>query len=224
MPSLPTRLLAAAALLLASPALGAEPKVESDVDKAIYLIGVGFSRTLQPLMLSEDELALIARGLREGYAGESMKLDEARYGAVLKMLQEERIRKALAEEAPASAAYVETEAKRPGAVRLDSGVIYTEMVTGKGGDVGLTSEVEVHYTGTLRDGSIFDSTVERGKPVKFVIGKVIPCWNEAIPRMKTGGKARIVCPASTAYGEAGVPGAIPPGAALTFDVELLSVN
>jgi FKBP-type peptidyl-prolyl cis-trans isomerase FkpA len=77
----------------------------------------------------------------------------------------------------------------------------------------------------LRDGSVFDSSRERGEPASFALNRVIPCWTEALQRMKVGGKATIVCPADIAYGDRGAPGGvIKPGAALKFEVELLSID
>jgi hypothetical protein len=84
------------------------------------------------------------------------------------------------------------------------------------------STVKAHYHGTLRDGSVFDSSVDRGEPFTSSLARVIPCWREAIPTIKEGGKSKITCPAEVAYGERG-SGAIPGGAALTFEVELIEV-
>jgi FKBP-type peptidyl-prolyl cis-trans isomerase FkpA len=213
------------AAVISTASAQAEPaKVESDQDKAIYLIGVDFSQRLQQLFLTQEEIEIIVRGLREGHAGKAMKLDPAVYGPKLALMQEERAKKALKLEEPKAAAYLEAERKKPGAKVLDSGLIYTEVSAGKGDNAVIGSKVKVHYTGTLRDGDVFDSSVERGTPAEFVLGQVIACWNEAIPRMKVGGKARLVCPADIAYGDTGVPGVIPPGAVLTFDVELLAVE
>jgi FKBP-type peptidyl-prolyl cis-trans isomerase len=103
-------------------------------------------------------------------------------------------------------------------------MIMTRVAAGDGASPSIGSKVTVHYTGKLRDGTVFDSSIERGgPPAEFVIGKVIRCWNEALPLMKEGGKAKLVCPAEIAYGDTGIPGTIPPGAVLTFDVELVSV-
>ena len=81
--------------------------------------------------------------------------------------------------------------------------------------------VEVHYTGTLVDGTVFDSSVDRGEPSEFPLQRVIPCWTEALQKMKKGGKSRLVCPPDIAYGDRGAPGRIPPGSALVFEVELV---
>ena len=89
----------------------------------------------------------------------------------------------------------------------------------------MTDTVTVHYTGTLRDGSVFDSSRDRGEPANFALNRVIPCWTEALQRMKVGGTATIVCPSDIAYGDRGAPGGkIKPGAALKFEVELISIE
>lgn len=215
--SLPLAALALLAAGISVPEARAEAKVENDTQKAIYLIGVDFAERLQSLHLTDAEIEIIARGLREGHAGTAMELDPQVYGPKLMALQKER-------EAPMIAAYIEAERKKPGAKETDSGLIFTELEAGEGDSPADGSKVKVHYTGTLRDGSVFDSSTARGTPAEFVVGKVIACWNEALTMMKPGGKARLVCPAKIAYGDNGVPGAIPPGAVLTFDVELLSVE
>ena len=85
--------------------------------------------------------------------------------------------------------------------------------------------MKVHYHGTLRDGTVFDSSVQRGEPISFPLGGVIPCWTEGVQKMKVGGKAQLVCPPGIAYGERGAGnGKIPPNATLRFEVELLEIN
>ncbi len=86
-----------------------------------------------------------------------------------------------------------------------------------------TSTVRVHYHGTLRDGTVFDSSVQRGEPISFPLNGVIPCWTEGVLKIKVGGKAKLVCPSDTAYGDQG-SGSIPGGAALAFEVELLAIE
>ena len=81
----------------------------------------------------------------------------------------------------------------------------------------------MHYHGTLRDGTVFDSSVDRGEPISFPLSGVIPCWTEGVQKMKVGGKAKLVCPSDTAYGDRGT-GPIKPGAALMFEVQLLGIG
>ena len=97
------------------------------------------------------------------------------------------------------------------------------MTPGNGASPKASDTVKVHYHGTLRDGAVFDSSVDRGTPAEFPLGRVIPCWIEGVQKMKVGGKSKLVCPANLAYGDRGAPPKIQPGAALAFDVELLEI-
>ena len=117
---------------------------------------------------------------------------------------------------------LEKAAKEPGAKTFPSGLIYKELKAGTGENPKPEDTVKVHYTGTFPDGKVFDSSVQRGQPAEFPLRGVIPCWTEGIPKMKVGGKAKLTCPASIAYGAQGRPG-IPGGATLFFDVELLDI-
>lgn len=109
-------------------------------------------------------------------------------------------------------------------VTTASGLVYEELKAGSGEQPTAADKVRVHYVGTFPDGREFDSSVRRGQPAEFPLGRVIKCWTEGVQRMKVGGKARLTCPASIAYGEKGAGGVIPPGATLYFEVELLGVT
>jgi len=87
-----------------------------------------------------------------------------------------------------------------------------------------SDRVNVHYHGTLEDGTVFDSSVARGRPASFPLNRVVPCWTEAVTRLRVGEKAEVVCPPATAYGPRGAPPKIPPNATLTFEIELLSIQ
>ncbi len=115
-------------------------------------------------------------------------------------------------------------AKEPGAVVTDSGLVYRSMKDGSGASPAVTDRVKVHYRGTLVDGKEFDSSYKRNEPAEFPLNRVIKCWTEGVARMKVGGKSKLTCPASIAYGEAGAGGVIPPNATLSFEVELLGIN
>jgi len=110
------------------------------------------------------------------------------------------------------------------AIRTDSGLVYYEMVAGTGAQPSITDTVEVHYHGTLIDGTVFDSSVDRGQTISFPLSNVIRGWQEGLAMMKEGGKATLVIPPELAYGDAGSGGAVPPGATLKFEVELFKVN
>lgn len=126
--------------------------------------------------------------------------------------------------ADAQKAYVEKAAQEQGAVRTPSGMVFIERSPGKGRKPQPTQKVTVHYRGTLIDGKEFDSSLKGGKPVEFRLNQVIPCWTEGLQKMREGAKATLVCPSDLAYRDNGVPGVIPPGATLVFEVELLKVS
>ena len=107
---------------------------------------------------------------------------------------------------------------------LPSGVKITHLSNGSGASPKASDSVKVHYRGTLADGKEFDSSYKRNAPATFPLGRVIPCWTQGLQKMKVGGKAQLVCPPATAYGEKGAAGAVPPNATLTFEVELLAIE
>jgi FKBP-type peptidyl-prolyl cis-trans isomerase FkpA len=113
--------------------------------------------------------------------------------------------------------------KNPSAVKTASGLVYHELKVGTGKQAMASSTVLVHYHGSLTNGTVFDSSVERGEPIKFPLKQVIAGWQEGVARMKAGGKATLLCPSDLAYGDRGSPPAIPAGATLRFDVELIDV-
>lgn len=110
-------------------------------------------------------------------------------------------------------------------VTTASGLIYESITEGTGASPKATDSVRVHYRGWFPEsGKEFDSSIKRGKPIDFPLNGVIPCWTEGVQKMKVGGKAKLTCPASIAYGARGAGGVIPPNATLNFEVELLAVN
>jgi FKBP-type peptidyl-prolyl cis-trans isomerase FkpA len=120
--------------------------------------------------------------------------------------------------------FLEDAAREPGATRTPSGLIFRALTPGQGESPAATDTVRVHYAGTLVDGTEFDSSIKRGQPAEFPLNGVIPCWTEGVQLMKVGGKARLVCPSSIAYGAQGRPPVIPGGATLVFEVELLGIS
>ena len=127
---------------------------------------------------------------------------------------------ALAEEAILKAAAAE-----PGATVTTTGLVYRSLKDGAGASPAATDVVKVHYRGTFPDGREFDSSFKRNAPAEFPLNRVIPCWTEGVQKMKVGGKAKLTCPASIAYGARGTPGGpIPPNATLQFEIELLGIG
>jgi FKBP-type peptidyl-prolyl cis-trans isomerase len=198
----------------------AEPKTEDE--KTLYYLGVVLSKNLGDFALSPAEQAQVVDGLRSGLAGNAVELDPATYDPKLRALGEERQAAALEREKAAAAAFLEKAGKASGAQVMPSGLIYTEITPGTGKSPGPTDVVKVHYHGTLRDGTVFDSSVQRGTPAEFPLNRVIACWTEGVGMMKEGGKSKLICPPEIAYGDRGNRG-IKGGSVLTFEVELLEI-
>ena len=139
-------------------------------------------------------------------------------------LQTERQAVVAAAEKIASEKYTADAAKQDGAITTESGMIMIPITEGTGASPAPENTVKVHYHGTLRNGTVFDSSVERGEPASFPLNRVIPCWTEGVGMMKTGGKAKLICPSDIAYGDRGRPPSIPGGATLVFEVELIEIS
>jgi len=201
--------------------------LSSDQDKTLYALGLAIGGqvkdNVKTFNLTPAELALVNAGLNDAIAGKEAKVDLKTYGPKIQALAQERAASAATNEKKASGAFLEKMSKEPGAVRSASGVIYIPVTVGTGASPKSDSTVKVHYHGTFRDGSVFDSSVQRGEPVTFPLNGVIPCWTEGVQKMKVGGKAKLVCPSETAYGDGGRD-RIPGGAALMFEVELLGIE
>jgi len=195
----------------------------SDHEKTLYAVGGMSGRAISRFGLTDEEIPLVIRGFEDASLSREMAVDPDAYQKAISDLYNSRSAAASAEELAAAETFVAEQAALEGAVQSASGVIMTEVAAGTDEKPALTDTVEVHYHGTLRDGTVFDSSVERGSPARFPVNGVIPCWQEAIPKLGVGAKARIVCPPATAYGNRAT-GKIPAGAALVFDVELISVN
>ena len=115
-------------------------------------------------------------------------------------------------------------AQQKDAMTTPSGIVIRTITAGTGGSPAATDVVKVHYEGKLIDGTVFDSSIQQNEPAEFPLNQVVPCWTEALQKLKKGGKAQIVCPSEVAYGDSGQPPTIPPGATLSFEVELLDFH
>ena len=219
--------LGVVAVLAAVPSLAQEDEAaaeDGDVD-TFYSLGVMVSQQLGNLNLAEDEVEKVISGLRDGLAGKA-EVDPRQVMPKIQALTQERAKQAAGAErgeAEKFLAEMASEAKAAGGQVTESGLIYTELVAGEGASPAATDRVQVHYHGTLRTGKVFDSSVDRGEPVTFGLDQVIPCWTEGVQKLKVGGKAKLVCPPDLAYGDRAA-GPIPPGSALVFEVELLSIE
>ena len=220
------RTLAAAllAVLVITPAArAAEVKLETEDQKTLYALGLALSRNLATFALTPAELETVEAGMSDGLFSKEKKVDIDKYGQKIQEMAQARSKAAAEKEKEAAKPFLEKMAQEKGAKKLDSGVIYIEQKAGTGDAPKATDKVKVHYTGKLTDGTVFDSSVERGQPATFPLNQVIKCWTEGVQQMKVGGKAKIICPADVAYGDRGAPPKIKPGSTLQFDVELLEI-
>jgi FKBP-type peptidyl-prolyl cis-trans isomerase FkpA len=217
------RLLASAAVLvlLAGPAFAADPQTEDQ--KTLYALGVALSRNLAAFDLTEEEYTFVAQGMSDGVLKKEPKVDAQTYQTKIQAFARARQQAAAEKEKTAGKTYLDKAKKETGVEALPSGLLYKETQAGTGKQPAATDRVKVHYNGTLTDGTVFDSSVQRGQPATFPLNGVIKCWTEGVAKMKVGGKARLTCPPDIAYGDRGAPPLIKPGATLVFDVELLEV-
>jgi FKBP-type peptidyl-prolyl cis-trans isomerase FkpA/FKBP-type peptidyl-prolyl cis-trans isomerase FklB len=120
-------------------------------------------------------------------------------------------------------AFSDKAAAEKGASKTASGLVITTIKAGSGPSPKATDRVKVNYTGSLIDGTVFDSSTQRHEPAVLQLNGVIPCWTEGLQLMKVGGKSKLICPSAIAYGDKGAPPKIKPGATLVFEVELLEI-
>lgn len=213
----------ALSLLMASPAAAAGPELKTEEQKTVYAIGLSIAQNLGTFSLTPAEAELVSAGLRDGL-NNAPKVELGTYGPKLKEFSQQRASAAAETEKKASAGFLEKMAKEKGAEKTASGLIFIPVSPGSGASPAATDTVKVHYKGTLRDGSVFDSSVERGQPATFPLNRVISCWTEGVQKLKVGGKAKLACPSAIAYGDRGAPPKIKPGSALLFEVELLAIE
>ena len=220
-----TRALLAILVLLAvvPSARAVEPK--TDEDKTLYAIGLVMSGNLSSFRLTESELGMIEAGLTDGVLGKEKKVDLQQYGPKIQELAKTRAAAAAVAEKEKSKGFLEKAAAEKGAKKTASGLIYQETTPGTGATPKATDTVKVHYTGKLIDGTVFDSSVQRGQPATFPLNGVIKCWTEGVQLMKVGGKSTIICPSDLAYGDRPQgPPRSSPASTLVFDVELLEIE
>ncbi len=194
----------------------------TDQEKIIYSLGLSISNSLKQFDLSAKEVELVKRALSDAASGKPA-VDLMEWGPKIASLAAERGSRAAERVKAESKVFLDKAATEPGAVRTDSGLIYRELQAGNGASPKATDTVKVHYRGTFVDGKEFDSSYSRNEPAQFGLNQVIPCWTEGVQKMKVGGKAKLVCPSSIAYGDEGRP-SIPGGSTLIFEIELLDIT
>ena len=201
-----------------------------ELDRISYALGLSMGNNFRSSGIDKIDVDDFAAGVAAVYSGEKprMTYDEAK-AEIQAYFQamEERQRAAAAEmgkvNAAAGEAFLKANGAREGVMTTASGLQYEVLEEGTGTQPEAGDQVTVHYTGKLIDGTVFDSSVERGEPATFGVTQVIPGWVEALQMMKEGAKWRLFIPSNLAYGPNGAGGAIGPNATLIFDVELIKV-
>jgi len=211
-------------LMFIAPSLAmAQQDAMNEDQKTLYFLGHSvLSRNLKQFNFTPEESKYILLGLTDSLNNVPNKVDES-YGPKINELITKKQAAAAKKEKDKGMAFLGKMAAEKNAKKLPSGVIYIPSKEGKGANPKASDMVKVHYHGTFPDGKVFDSSVDRKTPAEFPLNGVIPCWTEGVQKMKPGGKAKLVCPSDTAYGDNGMPGAIPGGATLVFEVELLEI-
>lgn len=207
----------------ASPAAAVVESVDQKVSYGIgYNIGSGMARDA---MLTVDQAALFA-GIADGLAKADTRVEEADLEAAFQAMQQ-KVQAAQAAEAEKQLAvgnaYLEQNKAKPGVIVTASGLQYEVLKSGAGAKPTTADTVNVHYHGMLTDGTVFDSSVERGEPLDIPVTRVIPGWTEALQLMSVGDKWKLTIPASLAYGPQATQN-IPGNSVLVFEVELLGIK
>ena len=213
--------IAFAALVFTVGAHASDPS--TDDQKTLYAIGVAISQPLAALALSEAELEMVKQGIADSAMQKTLKVDMQAVGPKMQQFAQARAAVGAEKEKKAGAAFVAKAAAEAGAKKTASGAIVKDIKVGTGPQPKSTDTVKVHYHGTLMDGTVFDSSVQRKEPATFPLSGVVKCWTEGVQEIKVGGKARLVCPSDIAYGDRGSPPKIKPGATLIFEVELREI-
>jgi len=222
--------LLATGLALSACQPGGSASLDTFSDSASYAVGRRMVESLDREN-AEFDLALVLRGMRDGWEADTMTMDQRTIAEVLQRLSAETRQNrevntmAQAEQNTAAGDAFRAEfAARDGVQQTDSGVLYEVLVAGDGPTPGPTDRVEVHYVGTLVDGTVFDSSRERGESITFALNQVIPGWTQALQLMPVGSTYRIVIPPQWAYGRQGAPPRIGPESTLVFEVELIGIE
>lgn len=193
------------------------------MDKTSYAIGMNIGANLRQSGAKNLAYDDIAAGIRDILSGNDTQISNREAGELLNKYfteLEEQMSKAAIDE---GRAFLAANAARPGVVSLPSGLQYEVIVEGNGKKPSAKDTVSCHYHGTLVNGTVFDSSVQRGEPAQFPVNGVIPGWVEALQLMPVGSKWKLFIPYELAYGARGAGQSIPPYSALIFEVELLDI-
>ena len=217
-------------MIAAQASAGKKVKIKTEKDKISYSIGVNIGNNLKKQSI-EAKADVIAQGIKDALSGkktlmteQEMKATMAAFNKDMQAKQQKKMKELGGRNTKEGAAFLAKNKKKKGVKTKKSGLQYKVIKKGKGKKPAASDTVEVHYRGTLIDGTEFDSSHKRGKPATFQVNRVVPGWTEALQLMKVGSKWQLFIPSNLAYGPRGAGGKIGPNATLIFEVELLSIK
>ena len=198
--------------------------LNTEMEKVSYSLGVNVAKSVKNQGLTSIDSEAIAQAFTDVFEGNELKISEQESNLVLQDYFGKLAKEAQSANVEAGQKFLAENAKRNGVTTTATGLQYEVLTEGSGDSPKETDQVTVHYHGTLIDGTVFDSSVERGQPATFPVNGVIPGWVEALQLMKPGAKYKLFIPSNLAYGERGAGGSIGPNATLIFEVELISIG
>lgn len=198
--------------------------LENEIDSVSYSLGLNVAKNVKLQGMEEVNIEAVMKAFNDVYSDKTPLLTDMDAGECLNSyFQKAQLAKSDASREKGEV-FLEQNKTRDGVVTTESGLQYEILQEGTGEKPGLDDVVTTHYHGTLIDGTVFDSSVNRGEPVSFPVNGVIPGWTEALQLMPVGSKWKLYIPSELAYGERGAGGAIGPNEALIFEVELISID
>ena len=199
-------------------------ELTTQIDSVSYSLGISVANNLKNSGFESIETDAMASAFNDVFSDKEVRITEDEANLLIQdyflELSEKKSQEATAE----GSSFLIENAKKEGVITTSSGLQYEIITNGTGATPSESDKVTVHYHGTLLDGTVFDSSVDRGQPATFPVNGVIPGWVEALQLMNVGSKYKLYIPSDLAYGERGAGGAIGPSATLIFEVELLSIN
>lgn len=211
--------MASAGVLLATSAFAAD-EIKTDEQKFSYAIGFQLGQNLKNQGLGDIDVKIMTQAINDVLGGKDLKLSMEEMQQAFQAKQQ----KMLAKAKDAGDKFLAENKSKPGVKTLDNGIQYKVITEGKGNKPTLESSVVAHYSGTLIDGTEFDSSYKRGEPATFPLNGVIKGWQEVLPLMTVGSKWQVWIPSDLGYGTRGAPPSIGPNETLIFEIELLEIK
>jgi FKBP-type peptidyl-prolyl cis-trans isomerase FklB len=197
---------------------------ETEMEKVSYSLGVNMASSVKQQGMETIDAQAVAKAFADVFEGNDLDISEEESMTTLQEFFGKMNAEKSAKANEAGAAYLTENGAKEGVITTESGLQYEVIVSGDGAKPTAADQVTVHYHGMLTDGTVFDSSVDRGEPTTFGVTQVIKGWTEALQLMSVGDKWKLTIPSGLAYGDQGAGGMIGPGATLVFEVELLGIT